>query len=90
MAVWFKVAIIFWLYLAVGYGVIVIGAVIAHEVEKLNDYYDWYISFKLDLNDDEFGINFFICMIFWPFVLVGCLIMLVEIGLKKLLKIGKR
>ena len=84
-----KFLIIFWLYLAVGYAVVVVGQVIAHEVEKMDDYYDWYISFKLDF-DDEFWLNFFLSIIFWPFVLVGFLIMLIEVSLKKLLKIGKK
>lgn len=85
MALLIKFLIIFWLYLAVGYAVVIVVQVIAHEVEKIDDYYDWYITFKLDL-DDEFWLNFFLSIIFWPFVLVGCSIMLVEVGLKKLLK----
>lgn len=80
-----KLLVLFWLYLAVGYGVVVIGQVLAHEVEKMEDYYDWYITFKLDF-DDEFWLNFFFSIIFWPFELVACSIMLVEVGLRKLLK----
>ena len=90
MILWIKLFIIIWVYLFIGSGVTIIGQVLAHSVEKMDDYYDWYISFKLDTNDDDFGINFFLYIILWPFVLVGCLIMLVEVGLKKLLKIGKK
>ena len=84
-----KLLFLCWLYLAVGYGVVVVCQVLAHEVEKMEDYYDWYISFKLDL-DDDFWFNFFLSIIFWPFVLIGCSIMLVEVGLKKLMRNEKK
>lgn len=90
MSLLIKFLIIFWFYLAIGYVVVVSGQVLAHEVEKMDNYYDWYVSFKLDPNDDGFWFDFFITIIFWPFVLVGCSIMLVEVGLKKLLRTGKK
>ena len=90
MALWVKLSVLCWLYLAVGYVVVIIGQVLAHEVEKMHDYYDWYVSFELDLNDDDFWFNLFLSIIFWPFVLVGCLIMLVEVGLKKLMRNEKK
>ena len=86
MILWIKLFIIIWVYLFIGSGVTIVGQVLANSVEKMDDYYDWYISFKLDINDDDFGINFFLYIIFWLFILVGCLIMLVEVGVRKLIK----
>lgn len=86
MAFWFKLLIIFWVYLSVGFGVVLAGQVIAHKVEQMEDYYDWYISFKLDPDEDDFAVNAVCSIIFWPFVLIGCTIMLIEVGLKILFR----
>ena len=85
-----KILIIFWLYLGVGYVVAVVSQVIAHFVERMDGYYDLYMSIKLDPHADDFGLNIVYCIIFWPCLMIGCVLMLVEVGLKKLLRMGKK
>lgn len=85
-----KILIIFWLYLGVGYAVTIVSQVLAHAVEKMDDYYDWYMSIKLDQHADDFGLNIVYCIIFWPCLMIGCVLMLVEVGLKKLLRNEKK
>ena len=85
-----KILIIFWLYLGVGYAVAIASQVIAHFVERMDGYYDLYMSIKLDPHADDFGLNIVYCIIFWPCLMIGCVLMLVEVGLKKLLRMGKK
>ncbi len=85
-----KLLVLFWLYLAVGYAVAVVSQVIAHFVERMDGYYDLYMSIKLDPHTDDFGLNIIYYIIFWPCLMIGCVLMLVEVGLKKLLRMGKK
>lgn len=79
-------AIMLWLYLSVGFGVILICQVIAKKVEK-SEYY-WFLAYeiRLDPDDDEFGVNIATQIIFWPIVLIICTLMVVEVALRKLLR----
>lgn len=79
-------AIMLWLYLSVGFGVILMCQVIAKKLEK-SKYY-WFLAYeiRLDPDDDEFGVNIAGQIIFWPIILIICTLMVVEVALRKLLR----
>lgn len=79
-------AVIVWLYLSVGFGVVLICQVIAKKLEK-SEYY-WFLAYEiqLDPDDDEFGVSIAGQIIFWPIVLIICTLMVVEVALRKLLR----
>ena len=86
MALLGKILIIFWFYLGIGYAVTIVSQVLAHAVEKMDDYYDWCTSVKLDMDADDFGLNLVYCIIFWPFLMIGCVLMLAEVWFKMLFR----
>lgn len=79
-------AIVLWLYLSVGFGVILMCQVIAKKLEK-SEYY-WFLAYeiRLDPDDDEFGVNIACQVIFWPIILIVCMLMVLEVALRKLLR----
>lgn len=79
-------AIMLWLYLSVGFGVILICQVIAKKLEK-SKYY-WFLAYEiqLDPDDDEFGVNIACQVIFWPIILIVCMLMVLEVALRKLFR----
>lgn len=79
-------AVIVWLYLSVGFGVILMCQIIARKLEK-SEYY-WVLAYeiRLDPDNDEFGVNIAGQIIFWPIILIICTLMVVEVALRKLLR----
>ena len=86
MVLLFKILIVVWVYLSIGFGVTLGAQAISHKVEKMNEYYEWYVNLKLDPDDEDFGLSFAYSVIFWPLFFLACLIMLTEVGLKKLIR----
>lgn len=79
-------AVIVWLYLSVGFGIILMCQIVAKKLQK-SEYY-WFLAYEiqLDPDDDEFGVNIAGQIIFWPIVLIICILMVVEVALRKLLR----
>lgn len=79
-------AIMLWLYLSVGFGVILVCQVIAKKLEK-SEYY-WFLAYeiRLDPDDDELGVNIACQVIFWPIILIVCMLMVLEVALRKLFR----
>lgn len=79
-------AVIVWLYLSVGFGIILICQVVAKKLQKSEYYRYLAYEIQLDPDDDEFGVNIACQVIFWPIVLIICTLMVVEVALRKLLR----
>ena len=85
MSIWVKLLIAAWLYLSVGVGVVLFSQVVAHKIEKMDDY-DCYIDLKIDPDDEEFSVEFACNALFWPVSFVAIVITLIAIPLRLLVK----
>jgi hypothetical protein len=64
-------AVIVWLYLPVGFGIILLCQVVAKKLQK-SEYY-WFLAYEIRL-------------MFWPIILIVCILMVLEVALRKLLQ----
>ena len=80
------IVIFVWLYLSIGFGVILMCQVIAKKLERSEYYRFLAYEIQLDPDDDEFGVNIAGQIIFWPIILIVCVFMVLEVVLRKLLR----